>query len=299
MPLLVLAVLLVACGVLLYATVVAPRRLRMTSVTAPIAQLPPELDGYTIAMLSDIHHGCAPWTGRWQMRRALAMVQGAQPDLVALLGDYGISVKSWRGLGRWMYPRAMAALTPALRSLRACDGVVAVLGNHDHFYDAARVTAWLADAGATVLVNDHTCIRRGGALLVCAGLDDAKEGVIDPAAGCACAPPDAPRIVLSHNPDGVLHLAPDERVDLVLAGHTHGGQVVIPRFGAPMRLSRVCTPRAACGWIPNDRAPLYVSAGIGTVIPLRINCAPEVVIVRLVSAAGETLPRDPNAMHRA
>jgi predicted MPP superfamily phosphohydrolase len=79
----------------------------------------------------------------------------------------------------------------------------------------------------------------------------------------------------------VLRLAPEVRADLVLAGHTHGGQVVLPGYGAPLRLASLCGRRTARGWVPNARAPLYVSAGLGTMIPLRVNCPPEIVVVRL------------------
>jgi predicted MPP superfamily phosphohydrolase len=281
-PVVILAALVIgALGVLLHAVFIAPLHPRVTEVTASIPQLAPQFDGYTIVVLADPHYGLPPWSGRAWRQRVVDAVERADADLVALLGDYGVSFKRSRLPGRLLYPPAMAAMTPMLRSLRARDGMVAVLGNHDYFHDAPAVVAWLTHSGATVLVNDHVCIERDGAVLVCAGVDDAKEGRVDPAAGCASVPAELPRVILSHNPDGVLHFAPETRADLVLAGHTHGGQVVFPGFGAPLRLARICGPHTARGWIPNPRAPLYVSAGLGTVIPFRFNCAPEIVVVRL------------------
>jgi predicted MPP superfamily phosphohydrolase len=82
----------------------------------------------------------------------------------------------------------------------------------------------------------------------------------------------------------VLKLSPSLRPGLVLSGHTHGGQVVIPFYGAPLRLARVCGRKTARGWVPNPVAPLFVSAGVGSQIPLRFNCVPDVVIVRLRAA---------------
>jgi predicted MPP superfamily phosphohydrolase len=80
----------------------------------------------------------------------------------------------------------------------------------------------------------------------------------------------------------VLSLAPDSRVDLVLAGHTHGGQIVLPYFGALARHCTVCDASSASGWVPRSPVPLYVTTGVGVVLPPRINCPPEVLIVRLV-----------------
>jgi predicted MPP superfamily phosphohydrolase len=132
-----------------------------------------------------------------------------------------------------------------------------------------------------VLVNQCVCIERGGARLAVGGVDDFKRGEVDPYGGCAGVPAGVPRVIISHNPDGVTALAPDARVDLVLAGHTHGGQVVLPLLGAPMRHARVCGWHCASGWVPNPYAPLYVSTGVGSFLPLRFNCPPEVLAVKL------------------
>jgi predicted MPP superfamily phosphohydrolase len=91
--------------------------------------------------------------------------------------------------------------------------------------------------------------------------------------------------VLSHHPDGILQLTDVRRIDAVFAGHTHGGQIVLPGYGAPLTLSRVCTRLAPSGWVPNARAPLYVSRGIGLQIPIRIGCPSEVAVARLRARA--------------
>ena len=268
----------------LYAVFVAPRRLRVTTIDVPIDGLGPALDGYTIGVLSDLHQAAIP--GLVHTRRATQLVQRAAPDLIALLGDFGVSFKHSYAASRRYYRREMRTLAPLIRALSARDGVVAVLGNHDYYYNGPAVREWLASLGVRVLVNEAMIVERGDARLAIAGLDDAREGRPDPHAGCEGVPDGVPRIVLSHNPDGVLKLAPSVRPALVLSGHTHGGQVVLPFFGAPIRLAKVTTRKAASGWIPNGYAPLFVTTGVGSQVPLRFGSVPEVLIVRLRQGSG-------------
>jgi predicted MPP superfamily phosphohydrolase len=267
----------------LYATVIAPRRLRVTTIDAPIRGLSRPLDGYTLAVLSDIHYGATARPLR-HIERAAALARAAAPDMIVMLGDYGLSHSKLPRASRYAYRWAMRALEPVLRTLHAPDGVIAVLGNHDYEYDGAAVAAWLRAAGVRVLVNQAVYVDREGARLAIGGVDDLERGTIDPTGGCADVAEDVPRIVLSHHPDGVLSLAPETRVDLVLSGHTHGGQVVLPVIGALLRRARLCGRHTAGGWIPNERVPLYVSRGVGVIVPVRVGCPPEVVIVRLRAA---------------
>jgi predicted MPP superfamily phosphohydrolase len=270
-----------ACAALaMYVVFVTPHALTTSRVELTIADLPPELDGYTIGVLSDIHRW--PGTSLGKLKRAVTTTNAASPDTVVLLGDYAVS---WKTSIPWanapLYRRALRSMTPVLRTLRTRDGVFAVLGNHDHYYDADAVERWLRDLGAHPLVNGCATVERDGATLVIGGVDDLLEGSVDPAGGCDGHHPDAPTVVLAHHPDSVLHLAPSRRIDLVLSGHTHGGQYVLPIFGAPITLSEVCGAKTAAGWVPNERAPLYVSRGIGEQTPGRLNCPPEVVILTL------------------
>ena len=274
-----LALLAALVAVVLYASLVAPYALRLTRVDVPVAGLPPEFDGYTIAVLSDLH--CGPAAPARYVARAIALARDAGPDLVALVGDYAVSTRRTPRLNARFYRRAMRALDAPFRSLAAPDGTLAVLGNHDHYHDAGEVARWLTSLGVRVLVNESVTVRRGGATLVVGGVDDYREGRVDPAGGCAGAPADAPTVVLAHNPDSVLALTARRRVDLVLSGHTHGGQVVLPVVGALSTHARICTRHAASGWVPNDRAPLYVSRGVGVQHPPRVGCPPEVLAVTL------------------
>jgi predicted MPP superfamily phosphohydrolase len=284
MLILVIALLVLASlAGLAYVTLVTPVLLRRTRIDAPIAALAPALEGYTIAVLSDLHYGGTITPARL-IARAASLANDSSPDLIVLLGDYALSHSHFRTISRWLYEWALPRMTATLRTLSAPDGVIAILGNHDYDHDATKVVAWLRSTGARVLVNECVVVERGDARLGIGGVDDWTHGRIDPAGGCAALAPDIPRVVLSHNPDGVLELAKTARADLVVAGHTHGGQIVLPLFGAPARHCTVCDANSASGWVARSPVPLYVTTGVGVVLPLRINCPAEVLVIRLVRA---------------
>ena len=254
----------------------------VTVVDLSIPDLPPAFEGYRIAALADFHHparGDLAWLGH-----TVDAVNAISPDIIALLGDYGESFKRARLLSRHWYREALCELTPYISRLHARDGVVAVLGNHDYYADANAVTAWLSHLGVNVLVNQALKVMRGEYILRIAGIDDVFEGQHEPTAGCDVSSR-KPTIVLSHNPDGVLHLHSDLRVDVVIAGHTHGGQIVIPGYGAPLTMTTVCGRRSASGWVPNSRTALYVTRGLGEQLPLpiRFNCPREILLLRLTA----------------
>lgn len=260
------------------------RRRELAAVTKTeliVGGLGPALDGYTIVLLADFHHHPSLIDLGW-LRHVVDIANAASPDLIALLGDYGASFKRAPAMSQRWYRQGLAAMTPELSRLAARDGIVAVLGNHDHYASATLVREWLHGIGADVLVNRARRIVRSTSALRIAGMDDVSEGTSDPLVGCDLKE-QTPTIVLSHNPDGILHLDPTLRLDAVLAGHTHGGQIIVPGYGAPFRMSRACGRRSASGWVPNQRAPLYVTRGIGEQLPLpiRLNCPPEVVVLHL------------------
>ena len=266
-----------------HAILIAPTALRLTRIDAPIDDLAPELEGYSLAILSDLHYGgsIAPAS---LLSRAVHLANESTPDVIVLLGDYALSHSHLPRLSRSLYRWALPKMTGALSTLHAPDGLIAILGNHDYDDDVAIVIAWLRALGATVLVNECVTVRRGAALLGIGGVDDFTNGEIDPDGGCASLPPQVPRIVLSHHPDGACELSARARVDLVIAGHTHGGQVVLPLIGAPMRHCSICDAHSASGWVPRAPVPLYVTTGAGVVLPVRVNCPGEVLLVRLVRA---------------
>ena len=278
MTVILLGIVAVVAVMILYAVLIAPRDLQKTVVDIPLRGLGLPFDGYTLAVLTDVHH----WgPSAWYLRRIVRMSNDANPDLIVLLGDYGISFEHNRRLSAIAYRSAIPALTRAFRELRAHDRVVAVLGNHDYYYDWRQVADWLRALDIRVLINDHLMLRRDGASLAIGGVGDAIEDRVDPLGGVGEQPPETAIVVLCHNPDGVRSLEPGTGIGLVLSGHTHGGQVVFPGYGALTTHTRTCTRKTASGWIPNDRAPLYVSRGVGVQVPIRFRCPPELLIVRL------------------
>ena len=273
LPHLVLPAALGAGALAAYAVLVEPRRLERTHTRIPKAGLPPALDGLRIALLTDFHVGTGTPLGR--VRRACRLAMDARPDLIALTGDL-VSQGSGDALG------PLLAVLDA--ELRAPLGVYAVPGNHDR---ADGIGRWYRAGSRHPRIEDLTNravrLERGGAALRVAGVDSLREGNADPAAALRDAPDADFTLLLSHNPD-LVEEAPAALgpVDLVLSGHTHGGQVRLPFYGALWNSSRYPDLFVA-GLVRRPAATVYVSRGIGTVhIPARFLCRPEVAVLELV-----------------
>lgn len=258
--------------------IVAPGDVQLTLHEVPVAGLPAAFDGYRLAILSDFHHG--PQQPARRAQRAVAYANAQSPHLALLLGDYGTSEWFARDVWRRWYRRTFARLGPVISSLRTRDGIVAIIGNHDYYASGEETVAWLQSLGARVLRNDALLLPSPDGPLRLVGLDDFEEGEVDKERIAALLVGDTPTIVLSHHPDGV-QLCKHPSVRLVLSGHTHGGQVVLPWIGAMVTRSTLCTRRQPAGWVANEVAPLFVSRGLGSQIPVRIGSRPEVAILTL------------------
>ena len=264
----------VLCGlaVLLAALVVWGRlerdRVRLTRYVVSSARLPAGLDGLKIAHLSDIHYsGEQP-----AERKALELVRDVAPDVVLFTGD----------LLRYVECAPMAIRY--LAEFRAPMGVVAVLGNHDRRLSLTE--GWLETElralGIRVLLNESLSLRRDDDELWAIGVDDPHSGLDCLHCALEGVPPNAYRIVLAHTP-GLYRGAMALEVDLVLSGHTHGGQVRLPLLG-PVVTNVPGLPRRLGAGLTrlSDRTTLIVSHGIGlTWFQLRLFCPPEVVMVEL------------------
>src|SRR6266480_1878156 len=242
-----------------------PFRLTIEHHQIHLRRLPRELDGFRIVQLSDIHH--SPFTSRAQIERAVNTANSLQPDIVALTGDY-ISKER----------RYAAPCAELLGKLRARHGVFAVLGNHDHWTDAALITDLFRAERMTVLVNQGMRFELKGAAFWLAGVDDTMVGLEDLPLALAGSREDELKLLLAHNPI-ILRRAARVGVDLVLSGHTHGGQVTIrserSASGRPRR-------RLLRGLGRQGETQIYVTRGLGTVIlPIRYGCPPEVSLLEL------------------
>ncbi len=241
--------------------------LEITRHRVAIDDLPAPFEGYRVAFLTDTH--VASFMRRGFYRECVEQVRRHEPDLVLLGGDF-VSFRRHIPL--------MAEVL--LAGLDARDGVWAVLGNHDYWADADGVIAAMTAKGVRFIINRSVQIERGGATLDLVGIDELYRGRPDARAAFANADPARPCIALSHHPDIVPRLR-NHRIDLLVCGHTHGGQIRFPFFGAVIVPSKH-EGRYAAGFHLEQGVRMYVSRGLGAVPPVRILCKPEVAIFDLV-----------------
>jgi predicted MPP superfamily phosphohydrolase len=239
-----------------------------------IDDLPPAFDGYRIAFLTDTH--VARFVRRDFFETVVAQANRFDPDLVLLGGDF---VTFHRHI-----PLMAETL---LADLRARDGIFAVLGNHDYWSGAKDVEASMTARGAQFITNKVVLLRRGDAELPLIGIDEVYRGEPD-IEGVFARVRSGPRIGLTHHPDLIDDLR-GRRIDLLVCGHTHGGQIRFPFFGAVIVPSRH-ESRYASGFHRVGDVLLYVSRGIGAIPPIRILCKPEVATFILRRTHGDVMP---------
>ncbi len=233
-----------------------------------IPNLPRDFTGKRIALLTDLHHG--PYTGLSYIEAIVEKTKALRPDMICLTGDF-----IHRG-GKYTEP-----CISTLAGLRAPLGVFGVLGNHDNWADKNVALDAFRKAGIVDLINGGQWLTAGSSRLRIAGIDDLWTGRQDIAGALGDARADDACILLSHNPDYVEVLT-DKRVGLILSGHTHGGQVVLPLIGAPWVPSSYGN-KYLRGLVQGPMAQVYVSRGLGTVTPpLRFCSPPEINVLELV-----------------
>jgi len=230
-----------------------------------LRRLPRSLDGFRIVHLSDIHH--SPFTGSGQIKHAIETANSLEPDIIALTGDYVSHEHAY-----------IAPCAELMGRLRARSGVYAVLGNHDHWTDAPLITDLFRLAGIRVLINEGMRFEQNGAAFWLAGVDDTMVGQEDLPLALAGSRADEVKLLLAHNPV-ILRRAARAGVDLVLSGHTHGGQIAWrserSASGQPRR-------RHLKGLGRQGHTQIYVTRGLGTVVlPIRYGCPPEVSLLEL------------------
>ena len=250
-------------------------------VTICLSGLPSAFDGTTVAVIADMHAGLAHG-GVPAIKQIVRAANSLHPDIIVLLGD--------------MVHNAHRATTylPLLGELEAGQGIWACLGNHEHGFvwysrylgpsPVASVDQWrrmYAKAGIELLVNEATPVEKRGARIWLVGVDDAYSGNDDLPKALQSVDRNEFCLAITHSPDLVDNPRVDE-LDLVLAGHTHGGQVCLPLLGplyAPCRKPR----QRASGLIYTNRTAIYVTRGVGEGMPIRFRCPREMTLITLSS----------------
>ena len=249
-----------ATGASAYGFLYARHQLGVTRENIGVSGLPAALDGLRIGMLTDIHR--SRWVSHEDVSDAVTMLMAERTDLIILGGDY-VTLLDRQYVG----PSA-----DALAPLTAPNGVFAILGNHD---DDHEMPAALAKSGVPVLKDARTHLTINGTGIELAGIRYWTRRLSDIAAVTRGAT--GPLILLAHDPRRLTEAAA-LNIPLVLSGHTHGGQVVLPGLGA---IAAQKFPVIA-GLGRLRRTAMFVSRGVGTVyVPVRINCPPEVAVLTL------------------
>ncbi len=252
---------------------------RVEQLTVHSVRLPEALDGTRVAAVSDLHAG-ARRGGAAGIARVIERVNTLDPDIIVLLGDI---------VHR---PRHAKECLPLLADLRARIGIWAVLGNHEHAADwrsrfrASRgtlpVASWrelYRESGITLLNNEAQAVGEDEARMWIIGVGDAYSGHHDITAATASVADGEYRLGITHSPD----LLDDPGVagfDLLLAGHSHGGQIRLPILGplyAPIREPR----RRGAGLVCERGTTMYVTRGAGEAFPIRVNCPREISLINL------------------
>ena len=260
-------------GGLVYVRKVEPEDVEVVPVSLVLPRLDAAFEGYRIAQISDIH--ADGWMTPGRVLSLVNLVNAEAPDLVAITGDFA-TYSRFRSL-----IRHASRLVAPLRRLQATDGVVAVLGNHDHKTDARTVRRVLAASGVNELHNAVLTLRRGGESLYLCGVDDLKEGAPRLDLALERLSEEGAAVLLPHEPDFADESAATGRFDLQLSGHSHGGQVGVPLLRYPFlpKLSR----KYPTGLYRVGDMFLYTNRGLGAHPRFRFNCRPEITVFTLRS----------------
>lgn len=241
----------------------------------PIEGWPGRADGLRVAHLSDFHLSC--WNSI--LEDAQRLLLGLEYDLIALTGDLGHDLQAW--------PRTADLLRRFLAPLYARYGTFAVLGNHD-----APMLADQPGLNLTFLRDECATVWHEGVAIPVVGIEQTEYHQGDPNAVLSGVAGRTPAVVLAHYPSTV-HDLPPGRVGLMLAGHTHGGQIRLPLLGCVWANDRISTGRAR-GLHTIGDTHLHVSAGLGLSgpIPMRFLCPPEITVLTIQAVARSTLRLD-------
>ncbi|MCA1625170.1 MAG: metallophosphoesterase [Acidobacteria bacterium] len=238
--------------------------LTVEKISIRLKRLPKKLDGFRLVHLSDIHH--SPFTDIQHISRAVEIANQLKPDMFILTGDY-VSHET----------KYISLMAQVLGKLESEFGSYACLGNHDHWTDAGLVTDLMRGENIKVLINEGFRFTAHGASFWLAGVDDYMVGQTDLRSALRGSFPDEMKILLAHNPK-ILNRAARAGVDLMLSGHTHGGQIKFRDDEKRILLRR----KLKNGLHRRNETQIYITRGIGTVVlPVRYGCPPEISLIEL------------------
>ena len=247
------------------------RDFEIVNLKVSIPDLDPSFNDYRIVHISDIHLG--QWISAKRIEGVVNLVNKLKPDLVAITGD---SVS-------YVVNEPVLDMLRFLKNLKPKDVTVAVLGNHDHWVGADEIRKVMDESKIIELENDVYTLRRGDARLYIAGVDSITLEKQDLDAVLRKLPSSGPAILLAHEPDFADESAATGRFSLQLSGHSHGGQMIIPGIGTPFRGSEF--RKYPLGEYQVGNMVQYTNRGLVTnVFWIRINCPPEITIIRLQSS---------------
>jgi len=206
-----------------------------------------------------------------RLKYVVKKINAQNPDIIFLIGDY-VNMHE----DETSFP--VLKIAERLSELKPSNKIFTVLGNHDYYMNGKKVRKAFVKNGITVLENQSRYVRVKDRLICVAGIEDLTTGF--PNLNKALRYSLSPTILLSHQPD-IFYQVP-EKVNLILAGHTHGGQVNIPFYGAVFVPSQY-GKRFDKGFFRENGRKMIVTKGIGTsIIPVRFNCFPEIVVIDFI-----------------
>ncbi|MDR1957991.1 MAG: metallophosphoesterase [Planctomycetaceae bacterium] len=264
------AVIVMPLTLLSYAFFMEPRRIRIIKYKIHSGNLPAEFNGTKIVFITDTHHNL-PYSADLR-EQLLQLVEKNKPDLVLFGGDYASE-----------NDRSVKQFFDSCSKISAKLGMFGVLGNHD-YWNPHKVSLAMEAAGIKNLTNAATWIMKGSSRIKIAGVGDLWRGKQNLTPMKEGLKSDDFVILLTHNPDYIDQLSEKERkmIDLVFAGHSHGGQVTVFGVYAPVATTLEKYRTGLITPWPNEKIRVIVSNGIGTVgIPVRFCAPPQLVIVEL------------------
>lgn len=257
------------CTALGYTVVVEPNWLSVEKVDVPIKGLPADLDGLRIGFVSDFHRGRFVTEG--DISKAARYLQKQNPDLILLGGDFVDSQADH-----------IHSCVDVLSQLESPLGTYAVLGNHDYWTDPEVIRKSFKRTQIRLLENESLKLEWQRVRFYIVGLDDAWEGRPNARVALHGVPDESMKILLVHEPDYADAL---KRLNLwlplQLSGHSHGGQVVIPFWGAPILPYMASKYPVGLQRVTGRNRWVYTTRGVGHLLPVRFNCPPEVTLLIL------------------